>query len=92
MVFVLTAPTVDGSTLPKLIGRLFPLSISPGNRLEGIVKPSVPLSVNDQDEDQDDNTAVVMIILRSLCLLQQSADFGSAAVRRPSRVIAMLIE
>ena len=47
MVFVLTAPTVDGSTLPKLIGRLCPLSIRPCNRLAGSVKPSASLSVND---------------------------------------------
>ena len=71
-VFVLPAPTVDGSTLPKLIGRLCPLSISPCDRLEGIVKPSVSRSVNDHDEDEDENTAVVMIILRSLCLLHQA--------------------
>ena len=59
---MLTVPTIDGATFPKLIGRWCPLSISPGNRLELIVKPSVSLSVNDQDEDQDDNTAVVVFI------------------------------
>jgi len=61
-VFVFTATTVDGSTLPKLIGRLCPLSISPCDRLEGIVKPSASLSVNNHDEDEDDNTAVVVFI------------------------------
>ena len=68
MIFVFTATTVDGSTLPTLIGRFRPLSISPWNRLEEIVKPSTSLSVNDHDEDEDDNTAVVMKLLRSLCL------------------------
>ena len=65
---MLTVSTIDGATFPKLIGRWCPLSISPGNRLEGIVKPSVSLSLNDHDEDEDDNTAVVMKLLRSLCL------------------------
>ena len=45
-VFVLPAPTVDGSTLPKLIGRWCPLSISPCDGFDGIVKPSASLSVN----------------------------------------------